>query len=190
MGDKLIQNLREMRYKEVLFLGSSGGGKSSIVQALVDDDRNLKLQVEGRQFPQVNIQDCKFTLIDMTDQNARKLHYAKAKAFVIVIDSTDQESIQHGKEILDEFLNNMRYKDKVILVLGNKMDQVGSLSEKELRESLDINSDLVDSNRVGVFISCATKGIGLLAAFGWLSKSISHQKQIYQKKSNKKHKKD
>lgn len=55
-----------------------------------------------------------------------------------MVDVSDRNSVNQGRDLIDMVMTNKELKDKPILVFGNMIDKQGSLSEEELREKLNI----------------------------------------------------
>eukprot|EP00079_Xenopus_tropicalis_P032762 XP_017946533.1 PREDICTED: ADP-ribosylation factor-like protein 13B isoform X2 [Xenopus tropicalis] len=67
-----------------------------------------------------------------------KNYYAESYGVVFVIDSSDVERMEETKETIAEVLRHPRISGKPVLVLANKQDREGALSEADIIEFLSL----------------------------------------------------
>lgn len=119
-----------------------------------------------------------FTTYDMSGQSKyRSLweHYYKdADALIFVVDSSDKMRVVVAMEELFAMLDHPHLKARSsvpLLVLANKMDIKNSLSDKELKRELQLDSI---RGRPWAIYSCdGLTGEGILPAFEWLTQKIA-----------------
>ena len=75
--------------------------------------------------------------------------YTVTDGIIYVIDSQDKDNILENKRQIENLLSNDRLHQVPLVVLANKQDKVGAVSEAELKRILDLN-DISDKLH-GVF---------------------------------------
>ncbi|KAI5192842.1 Ras-related protein Rab-1A [Nematocida sp. AWRm77] len=130
---------------KVLMVGSSGVGKTSIVMKYTEDiykdtyrstigvDFRLKtISVDG--------ETVKLQLWDTAGQERFRSitasYYRNANGIVLVFDITDAETFKDLRIWLEEISNNIN-SPVVILILGNKIDAVGTHPEQVCSEDVE-----------------------------------------------------
>ncbi|CAF5015688.1 unnamed protein product, partial [Rotaria magnacalcarata] len=72
-------------------------------------------------------------------QNSWPQFYDEIHGLIFVFDASEKNRLKENQETLENLLGNVKLKDKPILILANKQDQRGALSnENDLRRRLNI----------------------------------------------------
>uniref|UniRef100_A0A8C3GE65 ADP ribosylation factor like GTPase 13B n=1 Tax=Cairina moschata TaxID=8855 RepID=A0A8C3GE65_CAIMO len=71
-------------------------------------------------------------------RNIWRNYYAESYGVIFVVDSSDIERMEETKQAMTEVLNSPKISGKPVLVLANKQDREGALSEADVIESLSL----------------------------------------------------
>ncbi|CAF3692529.1 unnamed protein product [Rotaria socialis] len=72
-------------------------------------------------------------------QNSWPQFYDEIHGLIFVFDASERNRLRENQETLEDLLENVKLKDKPILILANKQDQRGAISnENDLRRRLNI----------------------------------------------------
>ncbi|NXJ05943.1 AR13B protein, partial [Odontophorus gujanensis] len=71
-------------------------------------------------------------------RNIWRNYYAESYGVIFVVDSSDIERMEETKEAMTEVLNSPKISGKPVLVLANKQDREGALSEADVIETLSL----------------------------------------------------
>ena len=103
-----------------------------------------------------------------------RCYYANTNAIIYVVDSADRERIGISKNELLSMLEEEELKETILLVLANKQDQKGAMTEAEVSEALGLHA--IKDRQWAIYKTVATKGVGLEESMEWLSNAITGQK--------------
>ncbi|XP_043823621.1 ADP-ribosylation factor-like protein 13B [Dromiciops gliroides] len=67
-----------------------------------------------------------------------KHYYAESYGVIFVVDSSEERRMEEAREILTHIIRHPRISEKPILVLANKQDEEGALTETEIIERLSL----------------------------------------------------
>jgi ADP-ribosylation factor-like protein 1 len=104
-----------------------------------------------------------------------RCYYPNTNALVFVIDSSDKDRIDIAKQELFLILQEEDLKSVPILILANKQDVEGCMSDVQISEILGLTS--IRNRQWAVFKTCGKSGIGLDDAFKWLTNIIRQNKE-------------
>lgn len=99
-----------------------------------------------------------------------KCYYPNTQGIVYVIDSSDWARFELAKEELCELLKEEELKSAPVLVLANKQDLPGAMSEQEMTSRLWIHDRHREIKIVGVSVKNNSK---LESAFDWLVENMN-----------------
>lgn len=162
--------IRGGRPVRVLLLGLDNSGKTTLLHL-------LKTNYMGAHFPTVqptqeelSIGSLKMTTVDMGGHKvARDLwrsYYTSVDGIVFLVDVSDTNRLAEAKYELDQILQEDVIDKVPILVLGNKIDQQGAISEYALREQLNI---FCSDNRLHVQMCSLLHKQGYAEGLLWLA---------------------
>ncbi|PIC35203.1 hypothetical protein B9Z55_014632 [Caenorhabditis nigoni] len=141
---------------KLVFLGLDNAGKTTLLHMLKDDriaqhvptlhpiDRN---QISKNIFfipasEQMSLGGISFTTYDLGGHaQARRVwkdYFPAVDAVVFLIDVADAERMQESRAELESLLQDEQIASVPVLVLGNKIDKPGALSEDQLKWQLNI----------------------------------------------------
>ncbi|KAG0298168.1 COPII coat GTPase [Dissophora globulifera] len=125
-----------------MFLGLDSAGKSTLLHVLKHGRSATLTPTIHPTLEEVYIANVKFSIIDLGDQHSSRLafqqYFSDLDAIVFLIDSQDRDRFSESKVDLDALLADQRLEGKPLLILGNKIDASGAVSEEELRSALGL----------------------------------------------------
>lgn len=104
-----------------------------------------------------------------------KDHFSRVRGIVFVVDATDRERLPEARAEIDALLGVKRLKKVLILVLGNKVDLSGHVSEEGLRQVLGLFESpylKLEPGAIKVFMCSAAMKRGYGRGINWLLKQI------------------
>ncbi|KAI0289508.1 GTP-binding protein [Russula brevipes] len=172
MGLLTIIRKNRLREKEMrlLFLGLDNGGKTTILKKLNGEDIvdvsptlgfNIKTFVHGRYT--LNIWDVGG---QRTLRPYWRNYFEQTDALVWVVDSGDRLRLADCREELHSLLLEDRLAGASLLVLANKQDIEGSMTDKEIEQALDLAA--IKSHQWSIIPCSAVTGHNLLEGLNWV----------------------
>lgn len=126
----------------------------------------------------MTVKGVKFQAWDLGGQTSIRpywrCYYQGTDAIVYVVDSADSERIGISKEELLAMLAEEELKSAVLLVLANKQDLPGAMSEAEVSAALGLAA--LRNRQWAIFKTSALKGQGIVEAFTWLADQLAARK--------------
>ena len=137
----------------ILLLGLSGSGKTAIQRRLYSEEEAVYSPTEGFNHLTYAREDRSYNIWDLGGSRIESMgwefFYTVTDGIIYVIDSQDKDNILENKRQIENLLSNDRLHQVPLVVLANKQDKVGAVSEAELKRILDLN-DISDKLH-GVF---------------------------------------
>ncbi|KAI0069242.1 ARF/SAR [Artomyces pyxidatus] len=175
----LLTIIRKNRQKEkemrVLFLGLDNAGKTTILKKLNDEDItsisptlgfNIKTFVHGRYT--LNVWDVGG---QRTLRPYWRNYFEQTDALVWVVDSGDRMRMRDCKEELHSLLLEDRLAGASLLVFANKQDILGSMTDSEIEQALDLPS--IKSHEWTIISCSAVTGKNLIEGLDWVVNSVA-----------------
>ncbi|XP_061683540.1 ADP-ribosylation factor-like protein 13B isoform X2 [Syngnathoides biaculeatus] len=146
-----LKRWREPARKVTLVMvGLDNAGKTATVRGIQGENPQDVAPTVG--FSKVDLKQGKFevTIFDLGGgkriRGIWKNYYSESHGVVFVVDSSDVQRIQETRETMAEVLQHPRIAGKPVLVLANKQDQEGALTEADIIENLSLEK-LVNENK-------------------------------------------
>ncbi|KAF9906085.1 ADP-ribosylation factor, Arf Arf6 [Linnemannia zychae] len=154
-------------------IGPSGSGKTSILYQLYFSKPVVDINTYGFNLETITIDRMELTLWDIggsLHNHTLRQHYAPgAVGIICVIDSSDETQFEDAKARLwglYSLYGSLR-RETVLLVFANKQDCLNSMSVKEMKDRLELET-MAQGLRWHVQGCVATTGDGLTAGMTWM----------------------
>ncbi|NXD00117.1 AR13B protein, partial [Certhia familiaris] len=126
----------------LIMVGLDNAGKTATVRGIQGESPEDVAPTVG--FSKIDLKQGRFevTIFDLGGgkriRNIWRNYYAESYGVIFVVDSSDIERMEETKEAMIEVLKSPKISGKPVLVLANKQDREGALSEADVIESLSL----------------------------------------------------
>ncbi|NXO49675.1 AR13B protein, partial [Aramus guarauna] len=126
----------------LIMVGLDNAGKTATVRGIQGESPEDVAPTVG--FSKIDLKQGRFevTIFDLGGgkriRNIWRNYYAESYGVIFVVDSSDIERMEETKQAMIEVLNSPKISGKPVLVLANKQDREGALSEADVIESLSL----------------------------------------------------
>jgi len=168
----------------LVLLGLDNAGKTTLLHMLRDDHLAQHRPTHHPTTETLEIEGINFTAHDVGGHEAVRpiwnQYYESTDAVIYVVDASDTERINQSKDALDKLLVICNPKIP-ILVLANKVDAPGALSEPQFRAAMGLEQTtgkgddaIVDYRErpLEVFMCSIIERAGYGAGVQWLSRYV------------------
>ncbi|KAF8334917.1 GTP-binding protein [Cantharellus anzutake] len=169
------KNQRKAKEMRILFLGLDNAGKTTILKRLNGDDIGSVSPTLG--FEIKTFIHGKYTLNIWDVGGQRTLrpywrnYFEQTDALVWVVDSSDRLRMQDCKEELHSLLQEDRLAGASLIVLANKQDLNGAMTDAEIKEALDLRS--IRTHNWKIMPCSAITGQNVAEAVGWVVNDVA-----------------
>ncbi|XP_029821507.1 ADP-ribosylation factor-like protein 13B [Manacus vitellinus] len=131
-----------VRKVTLIMVGLDNAGKTATVRGIQGESPEDVAPTVG--FSKIDLKQGRFevTIFDLGGgkriRNIWRNYYAESYGVIFVVDSSDVERMEETKQAMIEVLNSPKISGKPVLVLANKQDREGALSEADVIESLSL----------------------------------------------------
>ncbi|XP_067156522.1 ADP-ribosylation factor-like protein 13B isoform X3 [Apteryx mantelli] len=131
-----------VRKVTLIMVGLDNAGKTATVRGIQGESPEDVAPTVG--FSKIDLKQGRFevTIFDLGGgkriRNIWRNYYAESYGVIFVVDSSDIERMEETKQAMIEVLNSPKISGKPMLVLANKQDREGALSEADVIESLSL----------------------------------------------------
>ncbi|XP_069725267.1 ADP-ribosylation factor-like protein 13B isoform X3 [Phaenicophaeus curvirostris] len=131
-----------IRKVTLIMVGLDNAGKTATVRGIQGESPEDVAPTVG--FSKIDLKQGRFevTIFDLGGgkriRNIWRNYYAESYGVIFVVDSSDVARMEETKQAMIEVLNSPKISGKPVLVLANKQDREGALSEADVIESLSL----------------------------------------------------
>jgi small GTP-binding protein len=155
---------------KIVFLGLDNAGKTTLLNLMKNDRVQVFFPTQHPTSEELTLCGVTFKIFDIGGHTlARRLwrdYYVEMDALVFVIDASDESRLTEAATELHHLVRDI--EDKPVLILGNKIDVPGAMSEYQLREALS----LLTYSNVHVVMCSLKLRCGYVEGFRWLTERI------------------
>ncbi|ORY94730.1 putative ADP-ribosylation factor-like 2-like protein [Syncephalastrum racemosum] len=175
----LLTILKKIRTKEkemrLLMLGLDNAGKTTILKRINGEPIDTISPTLGFNIKTLEHDEYKLNIWDVGGQKSIRSYwrnyFEQTDALVWVVDSADRLRVEDCKHELFQLLQEERLAGATLLVLANKQDLPGALSDQKLRKALAL--DDIKTHHWAILSCSAMTGENLLKGMDWVVNDVA-----------------
>lgn len=170
---------------QIVFLGLDNAGKSTLISVLKTGRVTQLDPTKHAHSEQLQVGNVTIRAFDLGGHEAMRKtwrqYFPKLDAIIYLVDASDPGRFAESKAELDKIVNSSELGPIPVLVLGNKIDKVGAVSEEELRLALGLATqtnfgvqkvDHLNQKPVELCMCAVVKKSGYVDGFKWLTQKL------------------
>ncbi|KAH0791419.1 GTP-binding protein SAR1b-like isoform X2 [Histomonas meleagridis] len=169
---------------KLLFLGLDDAGKTTLMQMLKTGKFMQYDQTKTYTVENLTIEKISFSAYDLGGHEIAResweQYYMDVSAIVFIVDAANPARFAEAKAEFDKLLSNETIRNTPILVLGNKIDKDGAVSDIELANALGIYNQTPENvtsvppgvRPIRLFMCSIKRKSGFAPGFKWVAKFI------------------
>ncbi|EKV09067.1 ADP-ribosylation factor family protein [Penicillium digitatum PHI26] len=181
----MLSILRKARLKDkemrILMLGLDNAGKTTIVKRIMKEDVTTVSPTLGFIIKTIDFTGYLSLLRDVGGQKTLrsywKNYFEKTDTLVWVVDATDRLRVDDCRQELSGLLLEERLTGASLLVFLNKTDVEHCMSEREIRERLDLDS--IKTHKWTILPCSAMTGTNLNEGLEWVVQDAKDRLFLY-----------
>jgi len=174
---KLWHKLFHFDEFKAIIVGLNNAGKTTTLYKLLLDEVVVTTPTIGGNVEEVVYKNVRFLMWDIGGQESLRAswhtYYINTHAVIMVVDSTDRERMAITKQELHKMLTHEHLKNAVVLVVANKQDLKGAMTEAEVSDALGLSS--IKDHQYHIQACCALTGEGLYKGMDWLTDKVKKE---------------
>ncbi|KAF2860155.1 ARF/SAR superfamily [Piedraia hortae CBS 480.64] len=181
----MLSILRKARFKDkemrILMLGLDNAGKTTIVKRIMKEDVHSVSPTLGFIIKTIEFDGYKLNIWDVGGQKTLrtywKNYFEKTDTLIWVVDATDRERLGDCRQELAGLLPQERLMGASLLVIANKNDVAGCMTEEDIRQGLQL--DRIHTHKWHMLHCSAMTGEGLQEALQWVVQDAKDRLFLY-----------
>eukprot|EP00033_Pygsuia_biforma_P000855 GCRY01000993.1.p1 GENE.GCRY01000993.1~~GCRY01000993.1.p1 ORF type:complete len:180 (+),score=9.67 GCRY01000993.1:290-829(+) len=164
---KLVFGKQESK---IVIVGLHNAGKTTILYKYLLNEVVSTVPTIGSNVEEIVYNKVKFLMWDLGGQDSLRpswsTYYTDTQALILVIDSSEPETLPLAKKELEKILINDDLKDSALLIFANKQDVKGALSAEAISNQLNLHA--IKGFDWHIQGCCALNGQGLYEGLDWI----------------------
>lgn len=174
------------KHAKILFLGLDNAGKTTLLRILRDDRVVQHAPTRNPTSEELTMGTVTFNAYDLGGhKEARRIwsdYFTSVDGIVYLVDSSDVSRLEETKRELDTLLIAPELENVPMVILGNKVDVHGALSEAQLVDALGVHTQITGKNDtptlpgtrpLELYMCSIVERQGYREAFLWLSRHLN-----------------
>uniref|UniRef100_A0A6B2LLW4 Uncharacterized protein n=1 Tax=Arcella intermedia TaxID=1963864 RepID=A0A6B2LLW4_9EUKA len=171
---KIWSALFDLPEIKIIIVGLDNAGKTTTLYTLLMGEVYVTKPTVGSNVEEILYKNCKFVMWDIGGQENLRLswptYYNDTSVVIYVIDSTDRDRMALSKAEMYKMLEHDRLKTCKLLILANKNDLKGAMTQAEVSEFLGVSN--IKDHDWHIQSCCALTGEGLKEGMEWIAQNV------------------